>query len=498
MSNSTEQLDLSLENLSTKEFLNPKNLPEIAFQSYEKLENDGLEHMEDFINEDIYTPTFDYVHFKDTSDLEQSILTLKKAKETIDNSAERPEVKSPINATLDYRLTEYFYVKKLAELDQKVKSKHDNDTENLKKEIKILNKELYGEAEPEIVEAVINTVRKNIDSKQLSESAKSIYDELLHGFDFQGEHINGLPEVTDENLMLPELNKETLYWLGKNIAEQNPEIMALVDELWHQKQQEFGEEYECPPEDIKELFDQAIAFDDPNGQSGVKVVLREGSSFASWNSNILSVVIGSKRKAIKKVDQLKGLLAHEYLVHGRRAVNGFKTELPVLGSGLYTDTARSDYLTFEEGFATLVQESLKNDITPIKWKATNIGHYLNIALAERGHDFREVFELAWRYRVLMSVKDNQEVSQDLIKKHQIASYQACIRIFRGNQTGIGDNITYNKDLAYMKGKIIAIDYLKELADNNDLEGLNKLFLAKYDPTIPEQAKLVEEFAVKQM
>lgn len=162
--------------------------------------------------------------------------------------------------------------------------------------------------------------------------------------------------------------------------------------------------------------------------------------------------------------------------------------------GLFTDTPRPDYLTFEEGLATTVEEMI-GDTVP-KWTAAKLGHYINISLAEQGADFRTVFETAWRYRLLGKLKDNQEVTQEMIDKEQRMAYGSCVRIFRGTQPDMADRqpgvalLTFNKDLAYLEGRVLAMRHLESLYANQDVDGATRLFAGKYDPTNPEQRELM--------
>lgn len=172
----------------------------------------------------------------------------------------------------------------------------------------------------------------------------------------------------------------------------------------------------------------------------------------------------------------------------------------MLGTGLFTNTSRPDYLTFEEGFATTVEEAV-SEAEP-QWDGSKLGHYLSITLAQNGGDFRSVFETSWRYRLLMKVKSGEDVTEEMIAKERATTYTACVRVFRGNQTNIQDiapgvrPLTFNKDLAYLEGRVIAMRHIGELHRNQDEEGLDRLFKAKYDPTNPVQnALVVNEFAL---
>ena len=54
-------------------------------------------------------------------------------------------------------------------------------------------------------------------------------------------------------------------------------------------------------------------------------------------------------------------------------------------------------------------------------------------------------------------------------------------------------LTFNKDLAYLSGRVLAMNHIAELYETRDEAGLMRLFTAKYDPTIPEQKEIVETY-----
>src|SRR5690606_37127534 len=102
-------------------------------------------------------------------------------------------------------------------------------------------------------------------------------------------------------------------------------------------------------------------------------------------------------------------------------------------------------------------------------------------------------------RLLMSLENHdQEVTDGMIKKYQSAAYTSTVRIFRGTPTTLSEQypdikpLTFNKDLAYLNGRVIAMNYIRELYENKDVDGLMRLFEAKYDPTIPEQTEIVAD------
>lgn len=345
------------------------------------------------------------------------------------------------------------------------------------------------------VTAALNELWNILDSKTYHPTAQVLYDELVHGFTWQSQEIPAMLRAEDGDARLPRFkDNRALEWAGGQIIEQNADIQALVQESWDQKVEEYGKDYRCGPADIVEVFQAVTKLRDPDHTSGVTVKLVEGKTALSWESPEMAVVVGGKRAPIKTSDELFRKVLHEFGVHGQRSINGLKTKLPVLGMGLFTDTPRPDYLTFEEGLATTVEEMI-GDTVP-KWTAAKLGHYINISLAEQGADFRTVFETAWRYRLLAKLKNNQEVTQEMINKEQRMAYGSCVRIFRGTQPDMADSqpgvapLTFNKDLAYLEGRVLAMRYLENLYADQDVDGVTRLFAGKYDPTNPEQQELM--------
>jgi len=479
-----------------EEIINPHNLPEAGFQSYTELVNNALDQREDFIAGEFRNPRLEHSRFRDMSALDRGIIALGQAREEAANREPDSVFRGAIDSSLGFRMAEMEYVKLLGRLE----FLHDEgasleELDEVREQVRQLGHELYGQPQPEIRDAALNELWNILDSKTYHPTAQVLYDELVHGFTWQSQEIPAMLRAEDGDARLPRFkDNQALEWAGEQIIEHNADIQALVQEFWDQKVKECGEEYVCGPADIVEVFQAVTKLRDPDHTSGVTVKLVEGKTALSWESPEMAVVVGGKRAPIKTSDELFRKVLHEFGVHGQRSINGLKTKLPVLGMGLFTDTPRPDYLTFEEGLATTVEEMI-GDTVP-KWTAAKLGHYINISLAEQGADFRTVFETAWRYRLLAKLKNNQEVTQEMINKEQRMAYGSCVRIFRGTQPDMADSqpggvpLTFNKDLAYLEGRVLAMQHLESLYAARDTEGVAHLFAGKYDPTNPEQQELM--------
>lgn len=476
--------------------VNPQTLPEAGFQSYEKLKNNASELKAGFLKREFRNPDFYYPGLHDLSDMDRGILQLHAAAQEI-IAIEPDEEKANIVAfSLEFRAAEMEYIKLLGRLDFAV---HEGLSEQAVRELaeaaRSLGEQLYGVPDQKIADAAMAEVWSQLDQKDLSPSAQTLYDELKSGFEWEEQEVAPLPRP-DTADQLPDFDDSSLAWAGEIIIEMHAEFEAYFEAYWAEKVAEFGPEYVARPEDIVEAYEGAFRLLDPNSESDVGVVLDPEATALSWESPLMSIKVGGKRAPITSSQELLKKFIHEG-GHGRRAINGLKTSMPVLGTGLFTNTTRPDYLTFEEGFLTTAEEAV-GDATP-KWNGVNLGHYINITLAQNGSDFRATFETAWRYRLLMKLKDGEEVTDEMLRKEQSAAYTAVVRIYRGTPTGLSEAypdiapLTFNKDLAYLNGRVLAMSHIKELHANSDTQGLVELFDAKYDPTIPEQTAIARQY-----
>lgn len=479
-----------------EEIINPHNLPEAGFQSYTELVNNALDLRKSFIAGEFRNPRFEHSHFHDMSALDRGIIALGQAREVATDRESNSVFRGAIDSSLGFRMAEMEYVKLLGQLEfLHHEGGNQEELSEVQEQARQLGHELYGQPQPEIRDAALNELWNILDGKAYHPTAQVLYDELANGFTWQGQEMPAMLRAEDGEARLPRFEKnEALEWAGEQIIEQNADIQALVQEFWDQKVEENGEGYKCSPADIVEAFQAVINLRDPDHTSGVTVKLVENKTALSWESPEMAVVVGGKRAPIATSDQLFRKVLHEFGVHGQRSINGLKTKLPVLGMGLFTDTPRPDYLTFEEGLATTVEEMNGNDAP--EWTTAKLGHYINISLAEQGADFRTVFETAWRYRLLGKLENDEEVTQEMINKEQRMAYGSCVRIFRGTQPDMADSqpgvapLTFNKDLAYLEGRVLAMRHLESLYANQDVDGVTRLFAGKYDPTNPEQQELM--------
>lgn len=480
--------------------INPRNLPEAGFQSYEMLKNDASAQKASFLFGEVQNPGLSYPHLQSLRGMDKGIVRLHESTKLVKRLESDEQKASIIASSLEFRMAEMEYVKLLGRLDFIVKEgRPEEEVRELTDEVRVLGEELYGAPDPKIRDAALAEVWSQLDEKRLLPSAQQLYDDLQNGFSWNDRNIAPLsrPESAKK---LPDFNHPSLAWAGEIILEDNADLEAYFNEWWGAKVSEFGEEYVAHPGDIVEAFQGAFRLLDPENESGVDTILDPEASALSWESPLMAVKVGGKRAPIRTAAVLFQKFLHEGKGHGGRAINGLKSGLPVLGTGLYTNTARPDYLTFEEGFCTTTEEVVSG--AEPKWDAAKLGHYINISRVADGSDFRSAFETAWRYRLLMKLQDGQEVTDEMIAKEQGITYTALVRVFRGTPTNMSEQypdippLTFSKDLAYLNGRVLAMNHIAELYETRDEEGLMRLFTAKYDPTIPEQQEIVKQYGYR--
>lgn len=488
----------SRKNLGIETFVDPRSLPEMGFQSYEMLKNDATTQKATFLANEMRNPELTYPHLSSLAKMDNGILRLHDAIERVKHTEPDDEKGEITVSSLEFRMAEMEYIKLLGRLD--FVNKEDGPIEEiveLTEEARALGEQLYGVPDGTLYHAALGEVWSQLDSKSLSTSAQYLYDDLSKGFLWEGKDISPLPRP-DSVEALPDFNNPAIKWAGEIILANNADLEAYFRTFWEQKVAENGPDYTAHPPDIAEAYQGAFGLIDPENEASIDVILDPEASALSWESPLMAVKVGGKRAPIRTAEELFHKFLHEGKGHGGRAINGLKTGLPVLGTGLYTNTPRADYLTFEEGFCTTIEEAVSG--SEPRWSGANMGHYINIALASEGGDFRSVFETAWRYRLLMKLEDEQDVGEKMIEKEQKLAYTALVRIFRGTPTALQERhpdtttpLTFNKDLAYLNGRVLAMNHISELYQGRDEDGLMQLFQAKYDPTIPEQQAIIDRY-----
>lgn len=194
------------------------------------------------------------------------------------------------------------------------------------------------------------------------------------------------------------------------------------------------------------------------------------------------IVVGRYRAPVA-IDELKGLFAHEILIHAHRALRGRRASKK-LGAGL------PGYLTAEEGLGVLVESAINGKVSD-KVK----DRYIDISLAlgdrmRRPMSRHELFEVCYVREVIRKLAKGGEINLDRIEKEV---WEHVNRIYRGS---LGDKYiaVFTKDVAYYKGFVRMARYIKrESADKSMDQIFEHLLYGKFDPMNPSHLCTVKKF-----
>lgn len=486
---------------SFAEKLRPDVTPEMGFQSYEFFAGDGVyrkRQRDDFIAGKQRNPVLDYPALAQVdAQLQPGIGRLEALQdETLGMSDELS--RDAVYDSMSYRLAEMYWVKEAARLNMYAQDDTKSDEfQQSAERYQAVNEELYGTPDPAVTAAVYGEIMAQAESKRLHPSAQKIYDELLEGAHVMiGEETVAIPGIAGKQEgRLPEQMHERLRVLREVIHEDYADSKQIVDNYWYGLTVS-GASSGFTPTDMKELFEYIHQLRDPENTSRISVEIDENSSSLAWDTPSMSLKVGGKRKKITSPQDMFAKVVHEYEKHAGSAQHGLATELPVFGTGVYSEAAsgeRPDYLTFEEGFASLAEMAIDDSFDG--WKPLHVSRYMALASLYDGADFRQAYEANWRARVVMTVKDSEPADDKLVLREKRQAWMSIVRVLRGTPTDMDNRplLTFNKDLAYLHGKLDALRYLEKVGD--DKAKIRTQFAVKIDPNNTTQAALARRYGM---
>jgi hypothetical protein len=236
------------------------------------------------------------------------------------------------------------------------------------------------------------------------------------------------------------------------------------------------------PEELRESFSRALELlkrRDPAWKKWQVVMVNTGNLSASPRNRC--ICIGRYRVPVP-VREVRGLFAHEVLVHALRSVNGEKRSRD-MRRGL------GDYLTAEEGMGVLVESAINGSVA---YKVKD--RYLDIALAigsyrRRALTREELFVVAYSRAVLRSLVDDNPADLDDIEK---AAWQHVNRIYRGT---LGNKYVgvFTKDIAYYEGFVKMARYIDiRLKAQPVAKVVEYILQGKFDPTNAKHNRVLKK------
>lgn len=489
---------------SLREQLHPLTTPEMAFQSYRRLAGDKEERSlqrDAFLAGEVVNPALDYPKL-DENELRNGISVLGEVLKLAEAQPDET-TKEAIWDSAAYRMAEMYWLLSAKDLIDRHSDMSQHELDQRAGYVQNLNEQLYGKPDQDLYASIVSEIWRQIDDKELVGRGQQIKLELEQGVAVRagGKDTAVSPLNRNESAPLDPIPQELLDYLEQKILTDNPDLEPTIQQYWDEYiATRPSEDQHFTVDDMYTVFSLVHQQRDPDNSSGIQVMIDPSATALSWETEQMAVVIGGKRGPISSTKVMLSKVVHEYIIHAGRAMSGIGSDVPVLGTGLYTaaDPGEvSDYLMFEEGLASSCEKATTGEDT--SWDAANLERYAAYGLAYEGNNFRQVFEVLWRARVLLKTQSGEEPSEELITAAQKNTYAACVRIFRGSPTDLGDRstdqeqptklLTFNKDLVYMEGKQRVIAFWEQNKD--DPRMLDLIFKAKFDPTNKRQLALVE-------
>lgn len=458
----------------------------LGFQSYELFAGDATRAaaVQSFIAGESLQLGIDNTYVMQTEAGKASLASYARDLAALSEQNTNQDVGTP-----EFRLAEVNFVRQLADIN------HSGQPEQgTIDHAQALNYELYGKTDEGLAAAMIGRVWQKMEEMKEHPSVQSMAEELRSGFAFRTQDgqelaIPPIPEAEAQEVELPVLEEAVFEDLKARLQQQMQPARATFEQHKESVLDAEGRGAFTPADIVRAFTDAARAMG-----LEINIILDEHGTALSWSSERNAVVVGGQREAVDKIDTLVGLFTHEAFIHGGRHHNGADEYLK---NGLFMlaeEGENPDYLTFEEGLASVCQQAVAGKQE--KWDITSVGLYLSVHLAERGYDARQVFEVMKRVRLLFQVKGlEQDIQEEQRQKVINVAANQVVRVFRGTpasrglRASDGSVLHYGKDKAYAAGKASVIRLLNETAGMTAQEKdefWTYLLSGKFDPNNARQ------------
>jgi hypothetical protein len=235
---------------------------------------------------------------------------------------------------------------------------------------------------------------------------------------------------------------------------------------------------------VADLFEQALVVlsqEDSTWADPWKVVVTDDDKL-SVNGQAREVRVGAHRTPIA-ASKLKGLLAHEILVHANRAVNGSNfSEQSRMRKGL------PGYLNSEEGLGVYAEFAVTGEVSQ---KMQDRYVDTSLALGQIGKTpltRAELHAFAYQRAAARKLESGETVKSKALERE---TWSYVNRIYRGSRGDVHSGV-FTKDIGYYEGFLKIGGFIHEqLQDGVTPEALTTYLLsAKFDPTEPTHAAMV--------
>jgi len=208
---------------------------------------------------------------------------------------------------------------------------------------------------------------------------------------------------------------------------------------------------------------------------GWRADIVKNSSALAASAHQKLVEVGENREPLEG-SELQGRVLHEVGIHALRSVNAEHA------GWLSATYGQDDYLSFEEALATALEDAFHGEFID-----HGVQYYLIAGLAygfdnHAPRDFREVYDIMYRFNALKKVATEGVVLNDeVLADAKSKAFTNVLRMFRGTTTH-DRGVIYLKDLAYFQGQELAWSVLDNVHTQEDFDLLlaGKLDLTRSD------------------
>lgn len=323
-----------------------------------------------------------------------------------------------------------------------------------------LNHELYGK--PEMGVATSMALEVIADTESIEDAdIRRMRDEFINLLPQQMLEVSdGLPVRLEPSEEARQLAGRCVKYVYGPLLRRADEVIAAISKERNMPE----EDLKITPQEIALIFQTIIDNEFPS--SGWHAEIKSANAI-----NVVctdkTVVVPEKRQPAT-VDKVRGLVVHELGVHMMRSIVGEGADLIPLRFGL------AGVGEAEEGLAKVMESVLTDDAA-----RTGYQHYLTATLLNNGYDFRDAFEVMWRYKVLDAYLDeSQDVTESFIEKQKKGTFKFMFRAIRGT-----NELPLHMTLNYFNGTHKIWEYIDTHQDDPDLIVL--LLMGKIDPTNPD-------------
>jgi len=424
-----------------------------------------------FLSGEIRNPRFSYPVLERLSgqlDEEEKLVLDLMAEST--ELAHDPDREAAIYDLLRLHYLEIYMMK----LSRELSTQELSDEERAEKVrlYNLANDEVHGKLDPEWYAGLVRPTKKIAEEVLQDETAPELIKEIAQ---YMVDNVGTVSEdyFTKEPIKIP---KDKMEAAGQLVREVYSDILSCVPDK--------DEDENVSIIELAQMFEAAHAV----RGTGWHTRLEAGKDNVDTRQDEKATVIGMERKLAGSLDAALLLLEENGIHVARRQGGDVSGDILLSGMGL------AGNLAAEEGLASVIKEAFKGKQSEPRRQYYLVASWARGLDGRAPRDFRDVYELDWRRRVLQSYKKMGEPEEDKVNRFKNDAYKTCVRVFRGTPYDI-PGMVYTKDQLYFMGNQKMWPVMEEILNlppEEQVKAFKRLLTAKHDPTKPLDSRLVNK------